>query len=59
MILTEQFAELPERSCVLLEQLRTIDRQRLQKYMGHLDEHTMVKIDHALKISVGLDPSFL
>lgn len=46
-------------SLVLAEQLRTIDKARLGRYLGSLDKHTMQKIDNALKISVGLDPAFL
>ena len=42
-------------SIVLLEQLRTIDRQRLQEYVGTLDADRMKKVDTALAISVGLD----
>lgn len=46
-------------SLVLAEQLRTIDKARLGRYLGSLDEATMNRIDEALKISVGLDPAFL
>lgn len=42
-------------SIVLLEQLRTIDRQRLQEYVGTLDTDKMKKINTALAISVGLE----
>ena len=45
--------EIP--SIVLLEQLRTIDKLRLEHYMGELDESTIKKIDHALAISIGLE----
>ena len=41
-------------SCVLLEQLRTIDKVRLQNYIGRLDEATMKGVDRALAVSVGL-----
>ena len=41
-------------SIVLLEQIRTIDRMRLRRYIGTLDSYTMNKIDIALAISVGL-----
>ncbi|HCG36539.1 MAG TPA: PemK family transcriptional regulator [Clostridiales bacterium] len=42
-------------SIVLLEQLRTIDRRRLQEYVGTLDADRMNMVDAALAISVGLD----
>lgn len=41
-------------SVILLEQLRTIDKQRLTDKITHLDEDTMRKVDEALQISVGL-----
>lgn len=43
-------------SVVLLEQVRTIDKQRLRERLTHLSDAKMVKIDHALAISVGLLP---
>jgi mRNA interferase MazF len=41
-------------SIVLLEQLRTIDKERLKEYIGTLDRESMRKVDKALAISVGL-----
>jgi mRNA interferase MazF len=41
-------------SLVLLEQIRTIDRERLKEYIGRLDSESMSKVDKALAISVGL-----
>ena len=41
-------------SVILLEQIRTIDKQRLTDKVTHLDEETMRKVDEALQISVGL-----
>jgi mRNA interferase MazF len=41
-------------SVVLLEQIRTIDRKRLEGYIGTLDTATMMQINKALAISVGL-----
>ena len=41
-------------SVILLEQIRTIDKQRLTDKITHLDEETMTKVDEALQISVGL-----
>ena len=42
------------KSLVLLEQLRTIDKKRLGAYIGHLEEKHIRKINHALAVSVGL-----
>lgn len=41
-------------SVILLEQIRTIDKQRLTDKITHLDEEAMRKVDEALQISVGL-----
>ena len=41
-------------SLVLLEQIRTIDKERLKEYIGTLDSETMRRIDKALAVSVGL-----
>lgn len=41
-------------SVVLLEQLRTLDKQRLTDMITHLNESYMRKVDEALQISVGL-----
>jgi len=41
-------------SVVLLEQVRTIDKQRLTDKITHLDDDTMRKVDEALQISLGL-----
>lgn len=41
-------------SVVLLNQIRTIDKQRLIERKGNLKEETMDKINGALEISLGL-----
>lgn len=45
---------LEKDSVILLEQIRTIDKQRLQQKITELDEKVMAKVDEALKISLGL-----
>lgn len=45
---------LTKKSIVLLEQIRTIDKSRLEKFVGTVDESDMKKIDQALMISIGL-----
>lgn len=47
--------ELPKASVVLLEQIRTIDKCRLKLYVGRADKTVMLKIDHALAISLGIN----
>lgn len=45
---------LPKDSVVLAEQIRTIDRNRLQSYVGSLGLEIMEKINEAIKISTGV-----
>ena len=39
----------------LFEQIRTIDKKRLQEYIGMLSESEMARVDKALAISVSLN----
>ncbi|QKS70191.1 type II toxin-antitoxin system PemK/MazF family toxin [Paenalkalicoccus suaedae] len=41
-------------SVILLEQIRTIDKQRLTDKITHLDDDMMLKVNDALNISIGL-----
>lgn len=45
---------LVKNSVVLLEQIRTIDKQRLREQVCHLDQELMKKVNEALKISLEL-----
>lgn len=45
---------LKQDSVVLLNQIRSIDRQRLVRKLGKVKPSTMEKIDSAIKISFGL-----
>lgn len=42
-------------SVVMAEQIRTIDKQRLQSFVGVADPHLMELFDQALCVSCGLD----
>lgn len=46
---------LDKDSIILLEQIRTIDKQRLQEYLGTLDGRFLIAVDKALAISVSLE----
>ena len=46
---------LTKDSVILLEQIRTIDKQRLLEKMGRLDEGVMSRVDEALAVSFGID----
>lgn len=47
-------SDLEKESVVLLEQIRTVDRKRLKKYITTLDDSEMEKINGGLIISLGL-----
>ena len=46
--------QIVKNSVVLLEQIRTIDKQRLREYVCHVDQELMRKVEKALKISLEL-----
>lgn len=41
-------------SVILLEQLRTIDKQRLKDKVCHLDESILARVNEALRVSLEL-----
>ncbi len=45
---------LSKDSVILLEQIRTIDKQRLKEKMGHLDDNVMKRVNDAIGVSFGL-----
>jgi len=47
-------ANLKENSVVLLSQIRTIDKKRLERKIGSLPADVMMKVDEAIKMSLGL-----
>ena len=54
-----QFLHLPsglkKESTILLNQIRTIDKKRIIKKIGGIDNLTMNKVDRAIKVSLSLD----
>ncbi|MHA8137856.1 type II toxin-antitoxin system PemK/MazF family toxin [Lactobacillaceae bacterium Scapto_B20] len=49
-------SDIEKDSVILLEQIRTIDKQRLNDRVAHLNKFLMKKVDTALELSVGLSP---
>ncbi|ACL68936.1 type II toxin-antitoxin system PemK/MazF family toxin [Halothermothrix orenii] len=47
-------SNLEKDSVILLEQIRTIDKKRLQRHVTHLDNGIIEKVDEAIEISLGL-----
>lgn len=44
--------KIVKNSVILLEQIRTIDKQRLKEYVCHIDSAMMQKVDKAIRISL-------
>lgn len=53
-VILRQVHGLEKNSVVLLEQLRTLDKKRLEDYVETLDRNHMRKIDKALCVSLGI-----
>ncbi|PKO20624.1 MAG: PemK family transcriptional regulator [Chloroflexi bacterium HGW-Chloroflexi-1] len=49
-------AGLEQNSSIRLDQIRTMDKRRLERYVGQLDAAIMRQVDEAIKISLGLLP---
>ena len=45
---------LEKESAVLLNQIRTIDKQRLVRKLGAVNQEIMEKVEQAIEISLGL-----
>lgn len=50
----KDFDGLDKDSIILLEQIRTIDKQRLKQYIGMIPDNLMARVDKALAISISL-----
>ena len=55
----EEVKNLSSPSVVLTEQIITIDKSRVEKYLGRVSDEQMRGIDRAVKISLGLIPTVL
>lgn len=53
-VLLDNAPGLEKSSIALLEQIRTIDKSRIDYYAGKIDGQTMREVTHALKISLGI-----
>ena len=52
--IVNDFEGLDKDSVILLEQIRTIGKQRLKNYIGTIPDNVMARVDKALAISVSL-----
>ncbi|HPD82118.1 MAG TPA: type II toxin-antitoxin system PemK/MazF family toxin [Candidatus Pacearchaeota archaeon] len=55
VIINKEDSKLKLNSTILLNQIRTIDKRRIVKKIGFIDNFIMNKVDMALKISLALD----
>lgn len=53
--LTAKESGIVKDSVILLEQLRTIDKQRLREKICHIDDTLLARVNRALMISLELD----
>ena len=54
IFLDSQKTKMKKDSIVLLEQIRTIDKNRLKEMVTYLDDNAMSQVDQALSISFGM-----
>ena len=52
--LDSRYCDIAKDSVILLEQLRTIDKQRLKEKVCHLDAQVIKRVNEALKVSLEL-----
>ena len=55
VLLSKDDSKLDKDSTILLNQIRTIDKKRIVKKLGFLNEFLMKKVELAIKISLGLE----
>ncbi|MFF2531457.1 type II toxin-antitoxin system PemK/MazF family toxin [Brevibacillus sp. NPDC058079] len=56
--LPKEISQLPDDSVILLEQIRTLDKDRLVRKVSTLDQKFMARINEKLLISLGMHPDF-
>lgn len=54
VFISKEISKLKKGSNVLLNQIKTIDKSRINKKVSSLDSSIMMKIDLAIKVSLGL-----
>lgn len=54
VFVSKEVSGLKKDSSILLNQIKTIDKSRIQKKICSLNYQTMMKIDLAIKVSLGL-----
>lgn len=54
VVIEPEESGLPKRSAVIVNQIRSVDRQRLSSMIGQLSGRSIERVDEAMKISLGL-----
>ena len=54
VVIEPEESGLPKRSAVIVNQIRSVDRLRLQERLGRLSRPSMERLDEAIKISLGV-----
>ena len=54
MVIEPDESGLPKTSAVIVHQIRSVDRRRLVTRLGRLEAQTMLRVDDAILISLGL-----
>ena len=55
VIIKKEDSKMKIDSTILLNQIKTIDKRRIIKKIGSVDNFTMNKVDRAIKVSLALD----
>ena len=55
VLIKKEDSRLSRDSTILLNQIKTIDKSRIVKIIGVLDNFTMNKVDRAIKVSLSLE----
>lgn len=58
-VVISDFDGLPSTSAVCLEQIKTIDKTRLESYKGNIGESKMQEIEKAIMVSLGVSKNVL
>jgi mRNA interferase MazF len=54
VIMEPEYSGLQQTSAVVLNQIRSVDKQRIMKRIGKASPEIMVRVDRAIQISLGL-----
>lgn len=59
VFISKTLSKLNSDSIALANQIRTIDKSRLIKPLGKIPQQTIIQVNYAIKVSLGLEPEFV